>query len=192
MLSTPASKAQLRADALALRMALADEQRSAAAERAVAALKPLLRRSETVSLYWPMRGEIDPRGLIADIHAIDGQVAMPVVADGEIIFRRFDGEDCLEAGVFGTRHPHAGMPRLDPHLIIAPLAAFDRRGGRIGYGAGHYDKAIAALMARGWSHRLAGIAFSCQEVEAVPVAPHDIILPVVATEHGLIAAEPAR
>jgi 5-formyltetrahydrofolate cyclo-ligase len=104
-------------------------------------------------------------------------------------FRRFDGEACLEPGVFGTRHPHAGQPVVDPDFIVAPLAAFDRRGGRIGYGAGHYDNAIAELRARGKRFRVVGIAFACQEVEKIPVEPHDQRLSVIATERELIRAE---
>jgi 5-formyltetrahydrofolate cyclo-ligase len=103
-----------------------------------------------------------------------------------MFFRLFDGEACLEGGVFGTRHPHAGMPVVDPDFVVAPLAAFDRGGGRIGYGAGYYDAAMADLIARGRPFRLAGIAFACQEVDFVPVETHDVALPLVATERELI------
>jgi 5-formyltetrahydrofolate cyclo-ligase len=106
-----------------------------------------------------------------------------------MFFRRFDGAECLEPGVFGTQHPNAAQPVVDPDLIVAPLAAFDRRGGRIGYGAGHYDRAIAALAGRGHPFRVAGIAFACQEVEAVPVEPHDAPLSMIATEDALIRVE---
>ena len=133
-----------------------------------------------------MRGEIDPRGLIDDVLAIGGHVAMPIVQKRKMHFRRFDGEACLEAGVFGTRHPNAAQPIVDPNLVIAPLAAFDRRGGRIGYGAGYYDFAIAELAARNEALRVAGVAFACQEVEEIPVEPHDQLLSFIATEHELI------
>jgi 5-formyltetrahydrofolate cyclo-ligase len=139
-----------------------------------------------VALFWPMRDEIDPRALIDDVLGAGGHIAMPVVEKRRMFFRKFDGEASLEAGVFGTSHPHAGQPVVDPDTIVAPLAAFDRRGGRIGYGAGHYDKAIADLQARGKAFRLAGIAFSVQEVAHVPVEGHDIHLPLIATERELI------
>ena len=92
---------------------------------------------------------------------------MPVVEKRRMFFRRFDGEECLEPGVFGTSHPHAGQPVVDPDVIVAPLAAFDRRGGRIGYGAGHYDKAIADLR-RAEKPRLAGIAFAARRWSTSP------------------------
>jgi 5-formyltetrahydrofolate cyclo-ligase len=186
MLDSIVTKAELRALGLARRAALTEDARRDASERAVARLRPLLRPGETVSLFWPMRGEIDPRGLIEDVQAIGGVIAMPVVEKRRMFFRRFDDEECMEPGVFGTRHPHAGQPVVDPDFIVAPLAAFDRQGGRIGYGAGHYDMAIADLKTRGKLFRLAGIGFAAQEVERVPLEPHDIRLPLIATEQELI------
>jgi 5-formyltetrahydrofolate cyclo-ligase len=187
----PATKAELRAQALARRAALSEAEREAAAARAVERLKPLIRARETVSLFWPMRGEIDPRGLVAPIEAAGGRAALPVIEKGGMFFRAYHGPESLEPGAFGTSHPHAGQPVLDPDLIIAPLAAFDRRGGRIGYGAGYYDRAIADLKARGRPYRLAGIAFACQEVDRVPVEAHDEALSVIATERELIRPEQA-
>ncbi len=190
MLDSTVSKAELRALGLARRAAMTEDERRAASTRAVERLRPLVRPGETVSLFWPMRGEIDPRGLIDTVRDAGGLIAMPVVEKRKMFFRRFDGEECLEAGVFGTSHPNAGQPVIDPDLIVAPLAAFDRRGGRIGYGAGHYDSAIASLRARRKNPRVAGIAFACQEVDAVPVEAHDAPLDMIATERALIEAEP--
>jgi 5-formyltetrahydrofolate cyclo-ligase len=189
MLDSTVSKAELRALGLARRAAMTEDERREASARAVAHLKPLLRKDETVSLFWPMRGEIDPRALIDDIRDAGGLVAMPVVEKRRMFFRRFDDEECLEPGVFGTRHPNSGQPELDPDLVVAPLAAFDRSGGRIGYGAGHYDTAIAALHQREKKPRIVGIAFSCQEVDFVPVEAHDQRLAMIATERELIKAE---
>lgn len=184
-------KAELRRLALARRAELGEAEQREASLRATARLLPLIKAGETVSLFWPMRGEIDPRGLIPHVQAAGGRTAMPVVEGRRMFFRAFDGEDSLEDGVFGTRHPRPNQPVLDPDLIIAPLAAFDRRGGRIGYGAGYYDKAIADLKGRGRAFRLAGIAFACQEVDQVPVEAHDEPLPLIATEQELIRTEAA-
>jgi len=185
-----ASKAELRALAMGRRAALSEAERAEASAAAAARLIPWV-GSGTVALFWPMRDEIDPRSLVDVIHAAGGQVAMPVVERRRMFFRRFDGEASLEAGVFGTSHPSAGQPVLDPDFIVAPLAAFDRRGGRIGYGAGYYDMAVAELRSRGRPFGLAGLAFACQEVTHVPVEPHDVPLPLIATEIELIRPEPA-
>ena len=70
-------------------------------------------------------------------------------------------------------------------LMLVPLAAFDARGHRIGYGAGYYDRAIAKLQAGPRPPRLVGIALDCQQVELVPEQPHDVVIPEMLTESGL-------
>jgi 5-formyltetrahydrofolate cyclo-ligase len=192
MLDSTVAKSELRALGLARRAALSEEERRDGSRRAMENLRPLLKSGETVSIFWPMRGEIDPRGLIDDVQAAGGTIALPVVENRRMFFRRYGGEASLEAGVFGTRHPKPEQPVLDPDFIVAPLAAFDRRGGRIGYGAAYYDFAVSELRLRGHSFRLAGTAFACQEVEAVPVEPHDALLSFIATERELIRVDAGR
>ena len=72
---------------------------------------------------------------------------------------------------------------VDPDFILVPLAAFDRRGTRIGYGKGYYDMALGGLHARGLRPRLVGVAFAVQEVESIPREPHDVRLDWVVTEN---------
>ena len=185
------TKEALRATALAARGQMSAAERESASKAAAARLLPLIRAGETVSLFWPIRDEIDPRALVGAVLEAKGRVALPVVENRRIHFRAFDGEACLEDGAFGTRHPDSTQARLDPDLIVAPLAAFDRHGGRIGYGAGHYDHAIAELRAHGLEPRLVGIGFACQEVAAIPLEPHDVRLQMIATERALVMAEAA-
>jgi 5-formyltetrahydrofolate cyclo-ligase len=185
------AKAELRALGLARRAAMTEAERIEGSARAVERLRALIAPGEIVSLFWPMRGEIDPRALVEHVRRAGGQAAMPVVEKRRMFFRLFDGEEDLEPGVFGTRHPHGGKAVVDPDFIVAPLAAFDREGGRIGYGAGHYDKAIGDLVARSKPFRLAGIAFACQEVPRVPLEAHDARLPMIATERELVRVEPS-
>lgn len=185
-MTAPPTKAELRASALSARGRLTAAERADASRRAAERLRAFVAGGKMVALFWPMRDEIDPRTLIGEVLAAGGHIAMPVVEKRRMFFRKFDGEESLEPGVFGTSHPHAGQPIVDPDTIVAPLAAFDRLGGRIGYGAGHYDKAIADLKARDKSFRLAGIAFATQEVARIPVEGHDIRLPLIATERELI------
>ena len=73
---------------------------------------------------------------------------------------------------------------LDPDILLVPLSAFDRAGHRIGYGAGHYDRAIDRLKAKGGTPKLIGIAFDCQEVASVPAESHDVALDAILTESG--------
>jgi 5-formyltetrahydrofolate cyclo-ligase len=187
-------KTRIRAEALARRQAMPEAERAAASAVATSFIEPLLRNNETVSLFWPMGAEIDPRSLIGRVRAKGGRIAMPVIGSvagvgKRMFFRLFDDESDLEDGVFGTRHPNAHKETVSPDLVVAPLAAFDRAGNRIGYGAGYYDRAIADLQDRGHPHRLVGIAFACQEVTAVPVEAHDRPLQFIATERELIGVQ---
>jgi 5-formyltetrahydrofolate cyclo-ligase len=91
---------------------------------------------------------------------------------------------------FGTYGPGPEAEELSPALMLVPLAAFDGRGHRIGYGAGYYDRAIDRLRRDGHAPHLTGIAFDCQEVERVPDQPHDVILPQILTESGLRRFDP--
>ena len=186
MLDSAVTKAELRALGLARRAGLTEAERREGSVRAAERLLPLLREGETVSLFWPMRDEIDPRSLIPAIEAKGGRIIMPVIQKRRMFFRLFEGEDSLEKGVFGTSHPKEEQPVLDPDFIVAPLAAFDRQGGRIGYGAGYYDTAIGDLAARRKMCRLTGIGFAAQEVDDIPLEPHDVRLPLIATERELV------
>jgi 5-formyltetrahydrofolate cyclo-ligase len=182
----PISKAELRDLALARRSGLGERERAGANEAVVAVLREMIRPGEAVSLFWPIRNEIDPRPLFQQIRQVGGTVLLPAVVGREIEFRRYDANVELEPGSFGTFHPPAEAGRGDPDLIIAPLAAFDRQCNRIGYGGGFYDRATKRLDDAGRRFRYVGIAFACQEVETVPAEPYDHRLDAVVTEDGLI------
>ena len=96
-----------------------------------------------------------------------------LISDLKLDFVIVNGENA--AGGFG----------ITEEIFRNTLAAFDARGHRIGYGAGYYDRAIAKLQAGPQPPRLVGIAFDCQEVDAVPNQPHDIVIPEMLTESGL-------
>ncbi len=83
----------------------------------------------------------------------------------------------------GTQAPLPDQAILDPDLVILPLVGFDRTGVRLGHGRGYYDRAIAALAARGVRPTLVGIGFAAQEVEAIPAEPHDARLDWIVTEN---------
>jgi 5-formyltetrahydrofolate cyclo-ligase len=142
-----------------------------------------------VSGFFPIRSEIDPRALLDTLRQRGARLCLPVVLDRTtIVFRELKrGAELVKTG-FGTRGPGPEAPELDPQVLIMPLSAFDGRGGRIGYGAGHYDRAIARLNAKGMSPWLIGFAFSCQQVDNVPTESHDQPLEAVITENGYFPA----
>lgn len=139
-----------------------------------------------VSGFWPMRSEVDVRPLMSALRANGSRLALPaILSKTEIIFRELvPGAPLIDMG-FDTYGPDENAAQVDPTVILVPLVGFDRRGHRIGYGAGYYDRAIELLERKGVSPRLIGIAFECQLVEMVPDEPHDVALPAILTETGL-------
>ena len=185
-------KASLRGRALARRDALTPEERDRGARAAAASILaiPALADAAIVGAFWPIRSEIDPRPLIDRLFARGQRVALPKVTDRGLVFREWRAGEELVKGGFGLSEPRDDLPPLDPTALIVPLAAFDRRGQRIGYGAGYYDQAIERL-ARNGPVLTIGIAFSVQEIEAVPAEPHDRPLDHLVTETGPIPLTPA-
>jgi 5-formyltetrahydrofolate cyclo-ligase len=142
-------------------------------------------RGLPVAGYLPIRSEIDPRPAMAEASA-HGPVGVPViVAAGQpLIFARWDPEGDLVEGPFGAHVPALQVPVV-PQIVIVPLVAFDRRGGRLGYGGGFYDRTLARLRANG-PVLAVGFAYSAQEVDALPLEPTDQPLDMIVTELGVI------
>jgi len=140
-------------------------------------------RPKCLAAYLPIRSECDP-GAIVDWAIQTGvDVVLPAVVDATtIVFRRYRPGDPLGVGGFGTLAPIADAGAAVPDLVISPVVAFDRTGARLGHGRGFYDRAIAALRARGTVPLLVGVAFAVQEVEAIPADAHDVRLDWIVTE----------
>ena len=138
-----------------------------------------------ISGYMPIRSEADIRPLMWQLRARGARLCLPVVLDKEtIIFRELLPTSQLVETGFGTTGPGPDANELDPDILLMPLSAFDGKGNRIGYGAGHYDRAIDRLLRKGLKPRLIGIAFDVQKVEEVPSEPHDMPLHAILTESG--------
>ncbi|MGO4523839.1 5-formyltetrahydrofolate cyclo-ligase [Microvirga sp. 2MCAF35] len=185
--SPPVLKERLRSEVLARRDALDREFRDEAARRIVASALgfPDLNDVTPVGGYWPIRSEVDPRPLMEALIERGQDVALSQILHPHLSWRLWQPGDVLVKGGFGVREPGPNAPEVFPKALIVPLVAFDRRGGRIGYGKGHFDRAIAALEAQ---HPVLtiGLAYAVQEIDEVPVEPHDRLLDVVITEAELI------
>lgn len=185
-----ALKAQLRSERLAARNALSVEERiekSLAIAEAGGSLIDFL-PGEEISGFFPIRSEVDVRPLMQQLRTRGARLAVPIVMDKQtIIFRELlPGAPVVSTG-FGTFGPGEEARIVDPDVMLVPLAAFDRAGHRIGYGAGYYDRAISKLHAQGRQPRLIGVAFDCQEIDIVPAEDHDVALDAILTESGLQA-----
>lgn len=157
--------------------------------RRAAALLPLekLPAFTVVSGYRPQGAEIDPGPLMRRLQAEGARLALPVSIsrDAPLVFRAGDDETKLVPDAFGIPSPPPEAEELRPDLVIAPLMAFDRGGGRLGQGAGHYDRTLENLRAAGPVFVL-GLAYAGQEVARVPAEPHDQRLDAILTETGYI------
>lgn len=185
---TDLSKTELRAAALARRDAVPLPQRAAAATIITAHELPIeLPKGAIVSGYSPIKSEIDPTPLMKQLAAHGLSLALPVIAglDRPLVFRAWTADTQLVRGPLGIMQPSNEAEEVEPDIIIVPLAAFDRQGHRIGYGAGQYDRTLEQL--RKSKHIIAiGAALAVQEIPTVPAAAHDVRLDLVLTEREII------
>lgn len=189
-MTADSDKTALRLRLRTLRRHLAIEVPDAA-ERAARRL-PLSRfsRFRIVSAYNPQGSELDPKPLLDAILSVDpgfAQAALPVAVerDGPLRFRLWRPQDALAPDAVGIPSPPPSAPEVVPNLIIAPLLGFDRRGGRLGQGGGHYDRTLAALR-RDRPVFVLGLAYAGQEIDATPVDRHDQRLDAILTEAAFL------
>ena len=174
----------------------AKRQRAAAAAAAPRAGGNLARKfmaevdvaaGETVSVFWPLPGEIDTRPLMKALDDKGCRVVLPVMqgAGRPLIFRAWSPGDALVGAGFGTQEPSSDRPQATPRLLLVPLLAFDKEGYRLGYGGGFYDRTLDSLKASA-PVRAFGLAFAGQEVSAVPRGPFDQRLDGIVTERAVL------
>lgn len=177
-----AAKAAARAEAMARRTGFDPALGGRLAAIVLAESPPP--QGAIVSGFWPIGDEIDLRPLLIALHARGHRLCLPetVKRGNPLIFRRWQPGDRLIPGRFGTSHPDSET--LTPDFLLVPLLAFDRTGHRLGYGAGYYDRTLAALP---HAFRL-GCAYAAQEIPEVPAGPNDVRLHAIATEQALIRA----
>ena len=143
-------------------------------------------RGVPLSGYMAIRTEIDPRPVMEEA-AAHGPVGVPVIqSKGKPLkFARWQPGCRLREGPFGAMIPEQD-DFFEPEILIVPLVAFDRQGGRLGYGGGFYDRTLERL--RGKRATLAiGFAYAAQEAENLPLEPTDQPLDMVVTEREIIA-----
>lgn len=183
-----ASKSELRAQMKELRAELNARDPDAGETLAQKfPMKLLERYGPLVSAYWPIGSEIDPFPLIRRLkNEGNADICLPRVEDdGSMTFRAWAPGNALEDRPFGLKEPPADTPIVTPTLVLTPLLGFDRQGNRLGYGKGHYDRALERLRADGRVF-VCGLAFFGQELDEVPAESHDIPLDWLMTERGSI------
>ncbi len=175
-------------DKLALRAQLRAERDAFAAESTSAILAPeafakRLIAGHTVATYYPIGSEADPTQLAAAAAERGCRLALPYVVDraAPIRFLAWGMGEPLVEGPFGLRQPDSTHEEVAPDVILTPLVGFDARLNRLGQGAAHYDRAFARFP-DAWR---VGVAWSVQEVPAIPSDIWDVPLHAVITEKGM-------
>lgn len=159
----------LSRQAVAVRSALAQEH-----------LLPLVASSATVLLYSPIRGEV----LVDRLFAAAARPVLPrVLPGGGLALHLVTGP--LTPGAYGILEPQPSFPEIAPSeldLAIVPGVAFDRQGGRLGYGGGYYDRLLPSL-----DCLVVGLCYGFQLFDTpLPLEAHDVRVGAICTEAGLV------
>ncbi len=148
----------------------------------------------TVMTYMPFRSEADVLPFTEQLWADGVAVAMPRVekTTKQLMVHLIRGCDELEIGAWGIMEPKLSTPLVDSVASIAavlvPGLAFDTRGGRLGYGAGFYDRFFDQFVRQQLPMPLRiGVCYGAQLVEAVPMDTHDYPMDAVVTEAGVLS-----
>lgn len=184
----------LRARLVAQREQLPAPARIAAATALAERLSthPVMESSGHVAGYWAVRGELLLHVLLSHPRAGFTYCLPLLEADKRLSFAPWRFGDALLHNRYGIPEPDVpSSSRLQPaqlDAVLVPLVGFDRRGNRLGSGAGYYDRSFAFLQERTRPSRplLVGVGYAFQEVEALPAQPWDVPLDLIATDRELI------
>ncbi|RZJ97250.1 MAG: 5-formyltetrahydrofolate cyclo-ligase [Brevundimonas sp.] len=179
-MANSSDKSELRRAARALRRRLAQADPGAAGR--AAEHSGTLPAGEVVALYSAAGSELDTDALARALVASGRRLCLPVVIerDAPLMFRTWAPGEALALDLAGCAAPLADAAEVQPDVIVTPLLAFDRFGGRLGQGGGYYDRTFAAQPA---AVRV-GFGYAGQEVGRLALEPHDARLHGVLTETG--------
>ena len=187
--STEINKNTIRIQYLAKRDRL-DAMLAAEADKGLSArlMEVIAATATTIAGYRPIRREADPTLAMQECARRGQKLCLPIIEaqDKPLYFRRWKMEEPLEKGRYGVEVPQASSPTAKPEVLLVPLVAFDRRGYRLGYGAGYYDRTIRALREQGRVLQAIGVAYSLQEVAELPAETFDERLDMIVTEQETV------
>ncbi|MBI5792746.1 MAG: 5-formyltetrahydrofolate cyclo-ligase [Rhodocyclales bacterium] len=180
-----AVRAALRRERLAARIALDDAGHATLSSRVEASLAALLDTlpAQTLAFCAPVRREFDAGPLVARLLGRGWRAAMPVVvaAEAPMVFRTWTPDAAMTVDRHGIPIPQGGA-EVTPDVLLLPLVAFDARGFRLGYGAGYFDRTLAAMVPRPLA---IGVGYELCRVADIHPEPQDIALDVLVTEAGV-------
>ncbi len=183
-------KGEIRKRLIAMRNAIPREEieaKSRAIQGRVTELEEI-RSASTLMIFLSFGSEVLTDDLILWCWGEGKRVCVPFCRpeSRELTACRIDGFGDLETGHYGIREPNEGLLRPVEgekiEAILVPAVAFDRRGYRVGYGGGYYDRFLPQ------APRAAkiGVAFASQIIEKIPVDGYDLPVDMIVTEKEVI------
>lgn len=147
-------------------------------------------RFDVIGLYWPIRAEIDVRGLAKAHLATGGRVALPVIVQksAPLEFWVWRPGMAMERGFWDIPIP-ATREVVQPDVLIAPVIGFDVAGFRLGYGGGYFDRTLAAAAPRPYC---IGIGFADTQLQTIHPQPHDIPMNAIVTDQEITVHNPVQ
>ncbi|MFW0089192.1 MAG: 5-formyltetrahydrofolate cyclo-ligase [Coxiella endosymbiont of Haemaphysalis japonica] len=185
-------KKQLRALLRHRRNVLSFSERSNASQAVcnkIEIIPSLFETSQNLAFYRAHDGEVNIDNALKKAQAIGKNCYLPVLhsSQNHLDFYSFHLEDLLIKNHFGIEEPDISQEKpisvVKLDLIFLPLVAFDKKGNRLGRGAGHYDRALAPLKNKTLKKPvLVGIAYEFQKIDETPFEKWDVPLNFVITE----------
>ena len=194
MPDTRPSKAQLRSTLRRRRQSLSVAEQRTASLAVTDRVKELPRWSsaQRIALYLAADGEIGTSPLSELARVNDKQLFLPVIEAGNsMVFAEWLCDQTLLPNRYGIPEPPAKArrcPVADLEFVFLPLVGWDRQGGRLGMGAGFYDRALSGAA----TALLVGLAHTCQEVSHIPREDWDIDLDFIVTDTALYHCQGAK
>ncbi len=150
-------------------------------------LMRLIMDGETVMVYTSKEKEVNTVPLITSLLQRKNPIVVPIIVKEDVSLRLsyLRSLSVLVPSTFGVPEPIGSEIPVNPgdvDTIILPMLGFDRSGGRIGYGAGYYDR----FLEKNPNLKKIGIAFACQEIEKLPVDENDSPMDCIITEDGVV------
>jgi 5-formyltetrahydrofolate cyclo-ligase len=177
------------------RSALSAGERIAASTGLVEHLEgiPEFLTDENIAGYWAVAGELPLSGIIGGLRARGQRYHLPIVTgDTRLRFAPWQPGMDIATNRYGIPEPVAAFEEQGEgdtmDVVLVPLLGFDRRGHRLGFGGGYYDRTFAFLgaQARPSKPLLVGIGYAAQELESIEPREWDVTLDYVATERELV------
>ena len=172
------------------REALTPAERLEKSRRICRHVMGLINDGQTVMVYSAKELEANTLPIINSLLARGNPVVVPIIVKADVSLRLSYLKDLsvLVPSTFAVPEPIGNEIPADPadiSTILLPMLGFDRHGGRLGYGAGYYDR----FLSKNPQIRRIGIAFACQEAERVPVDENDIHINCIITEEGIVYSD---